>query len=98
MRLPECAGSEEEAADTTPAVAVHGAVPDSKPGLPSFWPGLAQEPAPPIVQVNDVELLEPPDVAVAVTVEAPAADGVPEISPVEPLMLSPAGSPVAVHV
>jgi len=39
-----------------------------------------------------------PSVAVTVTGEVPAAVGVPEIVPVEPLIDSPAGSPEAVHV
>src|SRR3954447_25212660 len=67
IRLPECAGSEAEAAEMTPAVAVHGAAADSKPGVPSFWPGPAHEPAAAIVQLNVVLALEAPDVAVAVT-------------------------------
>ncbi len=29
----------------TPLVAVQVTLPDSKPGLPSFWPGLPQPPA-----------------------------------------------------
>ena len=37
----------------TLAVAVHGALPLSKPGLPSFWPGLGQAPAALTVKVND---------------------------------------------
>jgi hypothetical protein len=36
-----------------------------------------------------------PFVALNVTVELPAAVGVPEMSPVEVLMVSPAGNPVA---
>src|SRR6478672_13284447 len=37
----------------TPVDADHGAAdPVSKPGLPSFWPGLVQVPPPPVVQVG----------------------------------------------
>ncbi len=86
----------------TPDDAVHGAAdPVSKPGLPSFWPGLPQPPPPPppIVHVNVVE----PDalvVSLAVTVElnVPAVVGVPLISPLEALIDRPAGRPVADQV
>ena len=48
------------------------------------------------VQLNDAEPDAPVvSVAVTVTVEVPAVVGVPEISPVEELTDSPAGSPVA---
>ena len=48
------------------------------------------------VQLNDAEPAAPVvSVAVTVTVEVPAVVGVPEISPVEELTDSPAGSPVA---
>ncbi len=40
----------------------------------------------------------PPLVALKVTVAAPAAVGVPEISPVPVLMLSPAGKPMALKL
>src|SRR5690349_5892334 len=70
-------------APITPAVAVHGAEPVSKPGLPSFWPGLAQAPpAPAIVMVNDVEPDPAVLVAVTVTVNVPAAVGEPDTVPV----------------
>src|SRR6476661_4202589 len=37
----------------TPVDADHGAAdPVSKPGLPSFWPGLVHVPPPPVVQVG----------------------------------------------
>jgi len=81
----------------TPVEAVHGAaVPVSKPGLPSFWPGAAQLPAPLIVQVNVVDPLAPVlSRAVTVVVKVPAALGVPEIRP--PVEIDrPAGRPAAV--
>src|SRR4051812_21444219 len=81
----------------TPDVAVHGEVSVSKPGLPSFWPGLAQAPAA-TVQVNDAVPLAAPEVAVTVTDDVPGADGVPEIRPVDGLIDSPAGRPVDDHV
>ncbi len=71
--------------------------PDSKPGLPSFWPGLAQPP-PPVGLTVQVNVALPdcvPLVAVTVTVEVPAVVGVPLMTPVEALMDSPAGCPVA---
>ncbi len=85
----------------TPAVAVQGAaVPVSKPGLPSFWPGLVQPPPPAglIVQVNDALPLCPPLDAVAVTLYVPAVVGVPLITPLDELSDRPGGRPVAVHV
>jgi len=82
----------------TPAVADHGAaLPVSKPGLPSFWPGLPQPPPVPlIVQVNDV-LPEAPvlSLADAVTLNVPAVVGVPEIRPDEELIDRPPGRPLA---
>src|SRR5215468_854062 len=86
----------------TPEDADHGeAVPVSKPGLPSFWPGLEHPPPLPplIVHVNDAEPAAPL-VSVAVTVElkVPAAVGVPLIRPDEALIDRPAGSPEADHV
>src|ERR1700758_2703108 len=84
----------------TPDVALHTVAPDSKPGLPSFCPGLAQPPpAGLIVQGNDVEpdaLVE--SVAVTVTLNVPAVDGVPEIRPEDALIDSPVGRPVALQV
>ena len=50
----------------------------------------------PTVQVNDVDPLAPVvSVTVTVTVDVPAVVGVPLIRPVEGLMDSPAGRPVA---
>ena len=85
----------------TPALAVQGvAVPVSKPGLPSFWPGLVQPP--PVLLIVQEKLAEPvaaaASFAVAVVEYVPAVVGVPEIRPVEALMLNPAGRPVAVQV
>src|SRR5579871_4080820 len=55
--------------------------------------------APPValtVQVNEVEPEAPvPSVTVTVTLEVPAALGVPEIRPVEELIDRPAGRPLA---
>ena len=86
-------------APITPAVAVHGADPVSKPGLPSFWPGLAQvPPAPAIVNVNDVDPEPAVLVAVAVTVNVPAAVGVPDTVPVPEPIVTPGGSPLADQV
>jgi hypothetical protein len=65
--------------------------------LPNFWPGLAQPPPTAlIVHVNEVL----PDAlvlsfAVTVVLKVPAADGVPEIKPVDALIESPVGRPVA---
>src|SRR5262249_55567475 len=78
----------------------HDAEPDSKPGLASFWPGLAQPPpAGLMVNVNDV-LPELPavSVAVTVTVNVPAVVGVPDTVPVDDPMLNPGGSPAADQV
>ena len=86
-------------APITPAVAVHGAEPVSKPGLPSFWPGLAHAPpAPAIVIVNDVEPDPAVLVAVTVTVNVPAAVRVPDTVPVPEPIVSPGGSPLADQV
>src|SRR3954469_1244699 len=83
-----------------PVVPVHGDVPDSKPGLPSFWPGDEQPPPPPplTAKVNgaDPEPLDP--VAVAVTLYVPAVVGVPETVPVDEPMVMPGGRPVADQV
>jgi hypothetical protein len=56
----------------TPVVAVHGALPDSKPGLPSFWPGLEQPPAPLTVSEKDVVWVALVPVPVIVTGKVPA--------------------------
>ena len=97
-QVPEWAGSPWPPHwPITPELTDQTALPDSKPGLPSFCPGLGQPPPDGlIVQVNDVlpEALVL-SVAVAVTLNVPAALGVPEIRPDEELMDSPAGSPVA---
>ena len=86
-------------APITPAVAVHGADPLSKPGLPSFWPGLAQAPpAPAIVNVNDVDPEPAELVAVTVTVKVPAAVGVPDTVPEPEPIVRPGGRPVADQV
>src|SRR5690242_4752403 len=86
----------------TPALADHGAaVPVSKPGLPSFCPGLGQVPPPPPPMVHE-NVAEPLELVVsrAVTVElnVPAVVGVPLIRPVEALIDRPGGSPVADQV
>ena len=44
FQVPEWVGWLEPFWPITPDVAVHDVVPDSKPGLASFWPGLAQLP------------------------------------------------------
>src|SRR4051794_38307177 len=97
---PEWAGSPyEDQLPIEPVVPVHDAVPDSKPGLPSFWPGDEQPPPPPeMVKVNvvDPEPLAP--VAVAVTLYVPAVVGVPETVPVDEPMVMPGGRPVADQV
>ena len=82
------------------AVAVHGALPDSKPGLPSFCPGLEQPPPCGLtVQLNVVLAVAPAlSCTVALTVEVPAVVGVPEMTPVDVLRDRPAGSPVAEKV
>src|SRR3954468_12835076 len=83
-----------------PVVPVHGEVPDSNPGLPSFWPGDEQPPPPPpeMVKVNVVapEPLAP--VAVAATLYVPAVVGVPETVPVDRPMGMPGGGPGARQV
>src|SRR4051794_18498709 len=98
MRVPPCAGCAVVAAESTPAVAVQPPV-ASKPGLASFWPA-AQVPVPAgsTVHATCVVPDELPDVAVTVEVYEPAVVGVPEITPVEVLMPSPGGRPVADHV
>src|SRR6266516_5988588 len=99
-RVPEC-GLWPAKAPITPAVAVHGALPFSKPALPSFWHGLPQDPAGLMVQLK-VWLALACGLAlsrtVAVTEEVPAVLGVPEMTPVDALMLRPGGSPVAEKV
>jgi hypothetical protein len=59
----------------------------------------AAPPPPPLDEIVQLNVADPdapvPSVAVTVTVDVPAVVGVPEISPVEELMDSPAGSPVA---
>src|SRR5262245_58727711 len=85
----------------TPADAVHGeAVPVSKPGLPSFWPGLEQPAPPPLIVHENVAEPVAPVVSRAVTVElnVPAVVGVPVIRPVEALIDRPVGRPVADQV
>ncbi len=69
FQLPEWAGSPVELS-MTPEDAVHGAaVPVSKPGLPSFCPGLLQPP--PLLPIVHVNVVEPEAlvVSLAVTVE-----------------------------
>ena len=87
-------------APITAGVAVHGALPDSKPGLPSFCPGLEQPPPCGVTVQLKVWLAVAPllSLTVAVTVEAPAVVGVPEMTPDVGLTDSPAGSPVAENV
>ena len=87
----------------TPEVAVQPVGPDSKPGLVSFWPVPVQA-AGLTVQVNDV-LAVPPAESVTVTVTAlvaaeliAAAVGVPEITPLDVLIVRPAGRPEALQV
>lgn len=81
----------------TPELADQTVLPDSKPGLPSFWPGAVQPP-PPLgltVQLNEAEPEAPVEsVAVTVTLLVPAVVGVPETRP-EAEIDRPAGSPVA---
>jgi hypothetical protein len=83
-------------------VAVHGVLPDSKPGLTSFWPGLEQLPTGLTTQLNDTLAVAwvglALSVTVAVTDEVPAVVGVPEMTPVDALIDRPAGSPEAVKV
>src|SRR5262249_52979390 len=87
---------------STPAVADHGELPDSKPPLTTFWPGLEQEPTGLIVQVNGWLAVPCVGVAlsvtVAVTLNVPAVVGVPEITPEEALIDRPVGRPVAEKV
>ena len=79
----------------TPAVAVHGRCTGLEARVRRSC-GPAQPPAPPIVHVKAAEAVEPsPSRAVAVTANVPAAVGVPEISPVAALTVSPLGRPVA---
>jgi hypothetical protein len=83
-------------------VTVHGAgleLPFSKPGLPSSCAGVHPPPPLLIVQVNEAEPDAPVvSLAETVTLLVPAVVGVPEISPVEELIDSPAGRPVAEYV
>src|SRR5437773_6549069 len=99
--VPEC-GDWPAKVPITPFVACHGALPFSNPGLPSFWPGLEQDPAWLIVQLN-VWLAVPwvgvaLSVTVAVTEKVPAVVGVPEMTPLDALIVRPGGSPVAANV
>src|SRR5258707_1045440 len=84
----------------TPVEAAHVVAPDSKPGLTSFWP--EQVPPPPVPEIVHENVAEPVALVVsfAVTVEltVPAVVGVPEIRPVDALIESPAGRPVAEYV
>jgi hypothetical protein len=71
------------------------------PTVPAWLPGLVTVTVLPvaaeIVQVNAADPDAPTrSFAVTVTLNAPAAVGVPVISPVEELTYSPAGSPAAV--
>src|SRR3954469_16370199 len=95
--VPELAVSPLPLADTTPEVVVHGVVPDSNPPLVTLLP--EEEQPPPTgftVHVNDVVPVRlEVFFAVTVTEELPAVVGVPEIRPVEELIDSPAGRPVA---
>src|SRR5690242_191094 len=86
----------------TAGVAVQTVLPDSKPGLPSFWPGLAQPP--PTGLIGNWNEVEPVCAGFAlsradtVTLKVPAVVGVPEIRPEVALIDRPVGSPVADHV
>src|SRR3989338_11458508 len=51
-----------------------------------------------MVRVNDMVPVPPELAALKVTFEVPAVVGVPEIRPVPVLMVSPAGSPVALKL
>src|SRR6185437_3252906 len=84
----------------TPALAVQPVLPDSKPELVTFWPGLEQPPPEGLmVQVKLVEPEPPAEaVAVAVTEKVPAALGVPEMVPVDEPIDRPVGRPVADQV
>src|SRR3954452_21072871 len=86
----------------TPALADNGgAAPVSKPGLPSFWPGLEQVPPPAGLMVHDT-VVEPVDpvvsCALSVELNVAAVVGVPLIRPVEVLIDRPPGRPVADQV
>src|SRR6266545_863339 len=71
----------------TPEDADQTVLPDSKPGLPSFWPE-QPPPVPLIVNVNVVEpVCEAESVAVAVTLYVPAVVGVPDTVPPVPDLL-----------
>src|SRR3569833_665135 len=98
--MPPWAVSPWPLADTTPDVVVHGAVPDSNPPLDTMSP--VEEPPPPTGLTVQVNVVEPVAVevffAVTVTEEVPAVVGVPEIRPLEALIDSPAGRPVALLV
>ena len=83
-QVPPWAGSLGPFCPMTAGVEDHTVAPDSKPGLPSFWPGLAQPPPCGLtVQENDVLPDWVPLVAVTVTVDVPAVVGVPLITPVD---------------
>ena len=78
-------------------MAVQGEMlPVAKPGLPRSCCAVQPPDAALIVQVNEADPLAPVvSLAVTVTLLLPAVVGVPEIRPVDALMDSPAGSPVA---
>src|SRR5215216_3427906 len=91
----------------TPVVAVHGALPDSNPGLPSFCPGLEEQPPPPLtvnenvvvrvtlVPVPLIVIGNVPDVVVAV-VEIVMVDEPPAVTDDGlKLAVAPDGRPVA---
>src|SRR5690242_2699183 len=99
--VPACVGSPDEPyCPMTPEDAAHTVLPDSKPRLPSFWPGLGQPPPVELIVQLNVALPEALVLSFAVTVElnVPAADGVPEMRPVEALIARPVGRPVALQV
>jgi len=68
--------------------------------LASFWPLLVQATGAAVtVQANDALAVWPAESrAVAVTLFVAAVVGVPETTPVEALIVSPAGRPVALQV
>ena len=103
--MPECAGWDGPFWPITPEVAVHEAEPDSKPGLPSFWPA-AQVLAAVTVSVNDVVCDPVAAVPVIVIAYVPAGvelevtmlsdDDEPELTDVgESVAVAPDGAPVA---
>jgi hypothetical protein len=66
--VPERGGSLGLHWPITPVLADQTVLPDSKPGLPSFWPGLPQPPAEVTVSVNGVVCVAELPVPVMVTV------------------------------